>query len=318
MKKSALIAVAAAAALGLAACGSGGGASENEQGLREVSFSALPILPTGAIVVGQEQGFFEDEGIDLTVEMAQGGAAIIPGVVSGKPQFGTSNPVSLLTARDKGLPLKVLTHWSSDLMPPEDGINGIISLKDSGIDEPADLEGKSIAINTLKSIGDLTIRETLREAGGDPDSIDFVELGFPDMPAALEAGNVDAVWVPEPFLTSLQEGPGQLVGYTSQLSVPGMAMQYTFTSEELIASDPELVASMTAALEQTLTYAEENPDEVRAAAQELTGIPPELVEMAGLEAFGTDLREPQLKRLGELMTDEGWIDGPADIDGLLP
>lgn len=318
MKKS-FTALAATAALVLSACGSGGGgASTNEDGLREVDFAALPILATGGLVLGVEQGFFEDEGIELNIEMAQGGAAIIPGVLSGKPQFGTSNPVSLLTARDKGLPLKILTHWSADLMPPEDGINGVISLKDSGIDETSDLEGKSVAINTLKSIGDLTIREAVREAGGDPDTIDFVELPFPDMPAALEAGNVDAVWVPEPFLSTLQDGPGQLVGYTSQQSVPGMAMQYTFTTEQLMASDPELVASMTAALNKTLEYGEDHPDEVRAAASELTGIPAEALAGAGLEAYGTDLREEQIARLGELMLDEGWISGPADVDALLP
>lgn len=318
MKKSALIAAAAAAALGLAACGSGGGATENEQGLREVSFSALPILPTGALELGKQQGFFEDEGIDLTVEMAQGGAAIIPGVMSGKPQFGTSNPVSLLTARDKGLPLKVISHWSSDLTEPDDGINGVISLKDSGIDDPADLEGKSVAINTLKSIGDLTIREAVREAGGDPDSIKFVELGFPDMPAALEAGNVDAVWVPEPFLSGLQSGPGQLVGYTSQLTIPGLPMQYVFTSEQLMSSDPELVEAMTRALEKTLEYADDNPEEAKAAGAELTGIPAEQLASAGLEAFGTDLRIDQLNRVGDLMLEEGWISKPADVDAMLP
>ncbi|WP_375001080.1 ABC transporter substrate-binding protein [Aeromicrobium sp. CTD01-1L150] len=317
MKKSAVIALGAVAAVVLAACGSGGGSSDEEE-LREVTFGTLPILPSGAIVIGKEQGFFEDEGIDLTIEMAQGGAAIIPGVMSGQPEFGTSNPVSLLTAREKGLPLKVLTHWSSDVPPPDQGINGIISLEGSGIDEPADLAGKSIAINTLRSIGDLTIREVVREAGGDPDSIDFVELGFPDMPAALESENVDAVWVPEPFLTGLQQGTGQLVGYTSQLAVPGMPMQYTFTSEEIVASEPELVESMTAALEKTLEYADENPDEVRVAAAELTEIPLEQLEESGTEAFGTDLRRDQITRLGELMAIEGWISEAPDVDGLLP
>jgi NitT/TauT family transport system substrate-binding protein len=126
------------------------------------------------------------------------------------------------------------------------------------------------------------------------------------------------VWVPEPFLTGLQEKTGQLVGYTSQLAVPGMPMQYTFTSEKTIASEPELVASMTAALEKTLEYAEEHPDEVRKAASELTGIPMAALENAGTEAFGTDLRREQIARLGELMATEKWIEKDPDLKGLLP
>lgn len=315
-----MAAALAAATLALAACGgddSGGGDSE-EGGIQEVSIGMLPIAPTGALQVGIDQGFFEEEGIELAIDLAQGGAALVPGVMSGDPQFASSNPVSLLTARDAGLGVRVVSHWSSDLEPPEDGINAVVSAADSGIESPADLAGRTVAINTLQSMGDLTIREAVRQDGGDPDDVDFVELAFPDMPAALEAGNVDAVWVPEPFLSGLVAGGATLVDYTSQIAVPGMPTQYIFTSEQLMESDPELVESMTAALDKTLAYADEHPDEVKAAATSLTEIPAEALENAGMEAFGTDLREEQLARVGELMMTEGWIDAEVDLDTLLP
>ena len=38
------------------------------------------------------------------------------------------------------------------------------------------------------------LHERLRKAGGDPKAVKFVELGFPDMPAAVESGQVDAAW----------------------------------------------------------------------------------------------------------------------------
>ena len=314
-----MVAALAAATLALAACGGDDGAGGDEEGgIRQVSIGMLPIAPTGALQVGIDQGFFEDEGIELSIDMAQGGAALVPGVMSGDPEFASSNPVSLLTARDAELDVQVVSHWSSDLEPPADGINGVVSSAGSGIESPADLAGRTVAINTLQSMGDLTIREAVRQDGGDPDDVDFVELAFPDMPAALEAGNVDAVWVPEPFLSGLVGGGATLVDYTSQLAVPGMPTQYIFTSGQLLESDPELVESMQAALEKTLEYADEHPDEVKAAATSLTEIPAEALENAGMEAFGTDLREEQLARVGELMLTEGWIDSEADLDALLP
>jgi NitT/TauT family transport system substrate-binding protein len=312
------VALAVSVAFALAACGGGSDDKPAKDGeMRAVSIGMLPITPTGAMQVGIDQGFFKKRGIDLKIETAQGGAALIPGVMSGKPQFASSNPVSLLTARDKGLDLKVISHWSSE--PEEgDGINGVVALKDSGITSAKDLAGKSVAVNTLKSMGEVTIREAVRKDGGDADKVKFVELGFPDMPAALEAGNVDAVWVPEPFMSGLVKKGEHLVGYTSKDSVPGLPTQFIFTSAQMMKSDPKLVADMTAALEETLTYADENPDQVRDAAAKLTKMDRGLLDTIKIDSFGTDLRLAQVNKLGELMQQDGLIEKPADVKGLMP
>lgn len=300
------------------ACGGGGETATNDEGVRKVTVGMLPILPTGAMQVGIDQGFFEDHDIDLTIETAQGGAALIPAVMSGKPQFASSNPISLLTARDKGLPVQVVSHWSSDHEAGEKGVNGVVALKKSGIAAPADLEGKTVAINTFKSMGDLAIREAVRKDGGDPDAVKFVELPFPDMPAALEGGDVDAAWMPEPFVGGLVKDGANLVTYATQAAVSGFPTQYIFTSEKLAKSEPKLVKDMTAALDETLEYADEHPDEVKAAAAKLIDIPPEALAGAEVESFGTDLRKDQLTRVGELMREDDLISKDADVSGLLP
>ena len=95
--------VAALAVLLLSACGDDGdAATPSPQGdgeVRQVTVGMLPIMPTAALHAGIEQGFFEDHGIELTIETGQGGAALLPAVMSGQLQFATSNPVSLLQAR---------------------------------------------------------------------------------------------------------------------------------------------------------------------------------------------------------------------------
>lgn len=48
----------------------------------------------------------------------------------------------------------------------------------NSIETAADLAGKQVAVNTLKNIGDSTIRASARGAGGDPSSIKFTELPF--------------------------------------------------------------------------------------------------------------------------------------------
>ncbi|MCZ2817297.1 ABC transporter substrate-binding protein [Modestobacter sp. VKM Ac-2984] len=316
--------VLVAVLLALAACGgeaeqSSDAATGSSGELREVSVGMLPILPTAALYAGIEQGFFADQGLQLEVATGQGGAALLPAVLSGDLQFATSNPVSLLQARERGLDVEVVTHWTSALSSGESDVNAVVAAPGSGIDSAADLEGKRVAVNTLNGMGGLTIREAVRQDGGDPDAVSFLELGFPDMPAALAAGNVDAVWVPEPFLSSLQAEGNTVVTHPSLESVAGHPTQLFFTSGQLAESDPELVADMTAALEETLAYAEENPDAVKAQIpQVLPQLPAEVAQAVRLEEFGTDLRRAELAELGRLMEEDGLIEESADLDGLLP
>jgi NitT/TauT family transport system substrate-binding protein len=111
----------AASMLALAACGRGDDAAGNAAASgssgepRAVTVGMLPILPTAALYAGIDQGFFAHHGIELTVQTGQGGAALLPAVRAGRMQFATSNPVSLLQARDRGIDVQVIAHWTSSL-----------------------------------------------------------------------------------------------------------------------------------------------------------------------------------------------------------
>src|SRR5918992_1604327 len=111
MRRPLVSLVAAALLLVAAGCGT----SDDEPpaaagGTTQVKVGVIPILDVAPIYLGKEKGFFSNRGIELTMETGQGGAAIVPGVVSGQFQFGFSNVTSLLIARSRGLPLKVVAN----------------------------------------------------------------------------------------------------------------------------------------------------------------------------------------------------------------
>lgn len=308
--------LALAVVLALSACG-GDSDRAGADGVRTVTVGMLPIVPTAALYAGIEEGFFADHDLEVKVETGQGGAALLPAVMSQELHFSSSNPVSLLTARDKGLDVRVITNWSDEKATPKEAVNAVLAAADSGMDSAADLEGKTVAINTLKSMGDLTIREAVRADGGDPDKVKFIELPFPDMPAALADGTADAVWVPEPFMSGLVADGNVVVTTPTAIAAPEMALQLIFTSGALVERDPQLVEDMKAALNETLAFAEQNPDAVRAQITTVNpNIPDKAAKSLKLEGFGTDLHADQTTRIGELMADEGWIENDPDIDGL--
>src|SRR5215217_2214330 len=185
MRRPLLSLVALALLAAAAGCGSSGddnGGQSSGSGTKQVKVGVIPILDVAPIYLGKEKGFFSKRGIELTLETGQGGAAIVPGVVSGQFQFGFSNVTSLLIAQSRGLPLKVVSNGVASTGKDKADFGGVVT-RDPAIRTAADLAGKRVAVNTLKNIGDTTIRASVRKAGGDPSSIKFVELAFPDMPA---------------------------------------------------------------------------------------------------------------------------------------
>lgn len=314
--KFGITALAMSTALALSACGGGdsaeGGAGDGE--MQKVSVGALPIMPTAVLHMGVEEGIFEKHNLDVQIETGQGGAALIPAIMSGKMHFGTGNPISLLTARERGMDVQVIASYTYDT---SDGVNAVIAKADSGIKSAKDLAGKNIAINTLKSMGDLTIMEAVERDGGDPSQVSFVEMGFPSMEAALAAGQVDAVWVPEPFMTLMLEQDYQMVTHAGVESVEGHPTMLFFTSGQHVADSPEMVENMTTAINEAMDYAADNPDQVREVAAEKLDMDPELAKRVLLEDIGGPVREDEIAQIGELMVKYKFIEKEADVEGLL-
>ena len=319
MRRS-LVLLVALALLAAAGCGSSGddnGGQASGGGTKQVKVGVIPILDVAPIYLGKEKGFFSKRGIELTLETGQGGAAIVPGVVSGQFQFGFSNVTSLLIAQSRGLPLKVVANGVASTGKDKADYSGIVA-KDDAIKTAADLEGKQVSVNTLKNIGDSTIRASVRKAGGDPSSIKFVELAFPDMPAALQAGRVDAIWVVEPFLsTSLGQG-GRLIASNYVDAAPDLTVAVYFTSRQLIEKDPDLVKRFTEAMTESLAYADAHPDEARQVLTSYTKIDPGVIQKLTLPKWPPQINRASVQTLADLALKDGLVTKPPDLAALLP
>lgn len=291
------------------------GSSGTRGGLTKVTFGALPIANVSALLVGESQGFFKDEGIDLDLSMGQGGNALLPAVHGGSLEFALSGPVVQMVAKDKGLDMKIISGYSSSLSEGED-VNAVVARGDSGIISAKDLAGKRVALNTIQAQGDLTIMESVALDGGDPSSIEFVEMPFADMPAALDRGAVDGVWVPDPFFGQLQSKGGHIVVHPYQATVPGQATLLVFTSNQFASTHPELVARMQRALKKTLDYAGENPEALKKELPAILKMTSEAANAMRMEAFTYELGREQFDQLGDLMVKYDYTERKVDVASL--
>lgn len=324
------VATLMAATLALSACGSGSPSAATGEGqgtdtaanttdsgeLTPVSVGTIPIASSTELRYGVAEGIFEDHGLDVELIEGQGGAALLPAVQTGSTEFAVGNPMSVLTAADQGLPMKVVSgySWSS---PEGEDINAVITRTDSGITGFEDLEDQTVSVNAVHTLGDLSIMEATEMAGGDPDRIKFNEMPFPDMLAQLEQGNVDAVWLPEPFLSrALADPENTVVGYPNQEVMDGMPLTIAFTSEELAQDRPEVVDAFRAALTESAERAAQDQDEVRAMLPEFLKMDEQTAQTILLEPAHTDLPVEKMQTIYDLMLKYGMASNPLDVESL--
>ncbi|MDO5744008.1 MAG: ABC transporter substrate-binding protein [Micrococcaceae bacterium] len=326
MKNKLTLAVAALGILALSACGSGspsGGAADspgNDAGgaLEKITVGVIPIVDTAPIFLGDAQGFFKDEGLALDIQTATGGSAIVPGVQSGSYDFAFSNLVSLMVANDKGLSMKVVANGVTTTGDTNKDFGAVVVNADSPIKSPKDLVGKKVSVNNLSNIGDITVSQVIKDDGGDPSTVDFVEVPFPDAPAALENGIVDAAWIVDPFLIQSMETGSRVVSYNFADFDPELDIASYFTSSAKVESEPELTAKFQRAMNKSLDYAQEHPDEVRDIVGTYTKIDEATRSKIVLPRYRVDFSKEAAQKLADATKEFGSISKPVDLEALLP
>jgi NitT/TauT family transport system substrate-binding protein len=317
-----LMSIALASTVVLTACGggddeaTGGTDAGGEGGTTSIRVGAIPIVDVAPLYLGIEQGIFEEAGLEVEPFLAQGGAAIVPAVVNGEAQFGFSNITSLLQATGRGVPLALVAPGPGATGNAEDDFAAVVVPGDSPVQTAADLAGLRVAINSINNISDTVVKESVRQAGGDPSGIEFVEIPFPDMVAAVSTGQVDAAFAVEPTATvgesqGLRRVSAPYTETDDDLSVAGY-----FTSDQYAAENPDVVQSFVDAMVEAQEYAQANPDQVREVLGSYTQIAPEIAQQLTLPTFQTEINRESVELLLELGNEDGIIEGDVDLEQL--
>lgn len=302
----------------LGGCGGDDDESSSGDGTTDVKVGVIPIVDVAPLYLGVDKGFFEDEGLKVTLESGQGGAAIVPGVASEQFEFGFSNNVSLLVAKQQGLPIKLVAAGNSTTGEVGNDFSAVVVPEGSAIKSAADLAGKTVAVNTLNNIGTVTINKVVEDDGGDYSGIEYVELAFPDMPAAVAGGQVDAAWVVEPFVSLSQAQGATPIAWNFAGTDPDLMIASYFTSEKTADSDPEMVEGFAAAMKKSLEYASENPDEVARILQTYTELDADAAVNITYPKWPSEINEDSIDLLADLAVEQGVLEEKPDIDAMLP
>ena len=154
-----------------------------------------------------------------------------------------------MNGKAQNLPLKPIAAGVAGAATEDKAWDALLAPK-GGVTDLKQLEGKKVSVNTLKNLPEVAVRNSLEKAGVDVSKVEFVEIPFPDVPAALEAKRVDAAFAVEPFVgASVAAGATKLAAPFEELA-PDLTIAEYFTTEQYAQENPEVVERFTARDEQ--------------------------------------------------------------------
>ena len=316
MKRAAVLLVSIAL---LAGCGGGGEeAEQSAEGRTKLVVGVIPIADVVPLYLGMEKGLFREQDLDVEARPIQGGAAAVPSVVANEFQIAFGNSISLLQAQQRNLQLRIVTEGVQAGSSDDDSTNGMMVPKGSDARGAKDLEGKTIAINTLNNLGEVTVKASLEKQGADVSGLKFVEVPFPEMNSALGRNSVAAAWHVEPFISQLiGEGGRKLFDPFVEIHPRLTPAQY-FGAAKFLDANPEVEERFRRAMNKSLDYAQEHEAEVRKAIPKYTEIPPPVAEKMPLPYWTSELNEDSVRELATLAEKYGVLEGEVDVDAILP
>ncbi len=255
----------------------------------------MKIVDNAAMFMAMEKGFFKSEGLELeTVPMA-GGAVIVQGVTSGDLQIGWTNVISLYQAHVEGFDFKLIAGGATNVKGTHES-HAIQVLKASPIIRAKDLEGKTVAVNTLNNIVHLMAMAWLDKNGASSSKVKFVELPFPQMEAALSGGKVDAISVHEPFATAaLGKGQARVLAQPWGDVAPKFLIASWFASEKWLQKNKEMAQAFVRSINRGVDAIHADPQGSRAAMIKWAGLNPDLAGKIGLPVFEKGVSEKDLQ-----------------------
>ncbi|MFI0462666.1 ABC transporter substrate-binding protein [Saccharopolyspora sp. 5N102] len=310
---AALVALFAVAVL--AACG-GPELTKTADGRTALRVGIIPTIDAAPLYLGVSEGIFAKHGLDVTVHVADSGAALIPATVKQENQIGYANVISDFQAAEQGLDIKLVHNCCGSGADPAKDVSQVLVKPDGPIRTVGDLAHANIAVNSLHNIGEVSIKMALEKRGVDVSGIQFTPMPFSDMNDALKRGDVDAIWQVEPNVqAALAAGFTPLISNFVEAR-PEATLGYYLTSGAFAKQNPQVVQAFSDAMDEANRFATEHPDKAREAVVTNLRFNPEIVSTANLPTYPQGLDRASAAEYATYAVKYGAIEKAPDLDGL--
>ena len=227
--------------------------------LTKIEYGVPTDKSADTVRLGVEKGIFEEEGLDLSVQVVFGGPEIAAAYGSGELRIGEIGSPPAINAIAAGKPFKIVASGCRRRAHMFFGVR-------KGIRSFEELKGKKLGLLGIGSCPDWIARKILKQHGLEPGKdVAFTPLlkDYPRIIDIMEEGGIDACLAVEPNL-SIGEEKGLLDVWAAGFDepyLPHYQWVVRVARTDLIESDPELVAAVMRGCRRSAHYAAQHVDE---------------------------------------------------------
>jgi NitT/TauT family transport system substrate-binding protein len=206
--------------------------------------------------IAESQGFFKKHNLDVEVTQFRASPELLTAVVSGSIDIALSGITSVITARQRDLPVKAF--YVETVAP----FYYLLASPDIKSMQDAVAKSATAGVSGIGSLDYAMTRYLFKRAGLDPDKIKYVQAGTPGQrTAALEAGRLQLAIsvVPEKYAV-LRRGKVHEIAKMEDYS-KDFALETFWAKDDYLASNGEAVRRFLAAMDDTAQWIRTSPDD---------------------------------------------------------
>jgi NitT/TauT family transport system substrate-binding protein len=243
--------------------------AENKKVVLSQAFQSMLYLP---LYVAIDEGFFTQQGLDLTKETAGAPTVALSAVISGSAQFSIHGPEWTAIAASKGAPVDIIANV----------VNGaavwIATAPDFKFDGIKDIKGQKVVTGLMPTTSTSLFIKLLKENGMDAKTdIDMIPVAIGSEPGPFVAKQADVAVMYEPGLDqAVAKGMKVVLGF------PKLYGAYAFSAVTARRDvDPDTAQRVVNGMEMAMRFmTKDEARTVEIAKKEFPTLDPVVVEAA--------------------------------------
>lgn len=226
---------------------------------------APTFLPAfGPWMLAQQRGYYAKEGLDVSFEVAEGGADVAKQVGVGNAAIGGALGDTPIIVRANGVPVRAVAVLGGG------GLMQLVLHDDSPIRRPADLKGRTVTVSAFQETTYYALLGMLAKDGLSKNDVDIQAAGSVNIWKLFLAGKADAMAAVPDWIVDVEHAGAKVRVIPSSDYFQSMA-QAILASDDVIKTKPDLIRRLVRATLHGMTDIMADP--VASAADYVKAVP---------------------------------------------
>jgi ABC-type nitrate/sulfonate/bicarbonate transport system substrate-binding protein len=261
------------------------------------------------IIVAAENGYFKDEGLDVSHRMFSSGTDAMLAFRGVNAQFVASGDLPSLALWSEGDAVGVAPYFVSP--------KNLFGIVKADIKSPKELAGKTIGTR-VGSTAEYLLDSYLKKNAIDPKSLKVINLAPPEIVPAMVSGQIDGFFLWRPYPTLAENILGNKIRVLTDAQGYYNETMYLSVNKAFAEKNPEVVKKVIHALQRAVAFINQDPEKsAKFVAAKIKSDPSVALQIFETKPFNmsyTKESAAQLKELADFLAAKGRLKKPVDVN----